>query len=108
MRFDWDEDKNRINTAKHGVSFELASLVFEDPFLKTVPDSFEEEARWRTFGMVEGSVIVLVVIHTWIEEDVQVHEEGEEGREEVVRIISARRATRQERESYEESFTEDY
>ena len=108
MRFDWDEEKSRSNTAKHGVSFELAKLVFEDPFVKTVPDPFEEEARWRTFGMVEGSVIVLLVIHTWTEEEIEGQEEGEEGREEVVRIISARRATRQERRSYEESFTENY
>jgi len=107
MRFDWDEEKNRTNSAKHGVSFELASLVFEDPFVKTVPDPFEEEARWRTFGMVEASVIVLLVIHTWTEEEIQGQADGEEGREEVVRIISARRATRQERRSYEESLTED-
>ena len=106
MRFDWDEEKNRTNTAKHGVSFELAKLVFEDPFAKTVADPFEEEARWRTFGMVGGSVIVLVVIHTWTEEDVPGQEEDEGGREEVVRIISARKAMPQERKSYEESFTE--
>jgi uncharacterized DUF497 family protein len=74
--------------------------------VRSVPDPFEEEARWRTFGMVEGSVIVLLVIHTWTEEEIQGQPEGEEGREEVVRIISARRATRQERKSYEESITE--
>ena len=98
MRFEWDDEKNRVNIEKHGVSFELATLVFEDPLMRSVPDPFEHEERWRTMGMVCTSVIVLVV-HTWSEEPA----DGEEEPEEIVRIISARKATRLERKAYEES-----
>ena len=77
---------------KHGVSFELAMRVFSDPFALSEPDRIEEgERRWQTLGMVEG-VLLLLVAHTFLEEaDV-----------EVVRIISARRAERQERRRYEQ------
>jgi uncharacterized DUF497 family protein len=93
MRFVWDEDKNQSNLARHNVSFELASLVFQDPLQISEPDPHESEERWRTLGLVKG-VVVLIVVHT-IKED-------EDGYEEI-RIISARKATRAEREAYEES-----
>ena len=92
MQIIWDQNKNKSNRAKHGVSFEVATLVFEDPFHLSILDRREDgEERWQTLGMV-GNVVVLLVAHTAIER------EGEE----VVRIISARKATRKERQRYEE------
>lgn len=96
VRFEWDEAKNRSNQCKHdGVSFEEASQVFRDPLHFSVQDRIESgEQRWQTFGVVQGFV-VLVVAHTITEEDA-------EGRSvEVIRIISARRATPRERRRYE-------
>jgi len=88
----WDQSKNRSNRVKHGVSFEVATLVFEDPFHLSIMDRIENgEERWQTLGMV-GNVVVLLVAHTFAERD------GEE----VARIISARKATRKERQRYEE------
>lgn len=96
VRFEWDEAKNRSNQRKHdGVSFEEASQVFRDPLHFSVQDRIEGgEQRWQTFGVVQG-LVVLVVAHT-------ITEEGVEGRSvEVIRIISARRATPRERRRYE-------
>jgi uncharacterized protein len=90
MRFVWDELKSRRNLAKHKVSFDLAKLVFDDPLHLSIPDPHEGEARWRTIGLVKG-VVVLLVVHMLEETD------GEEE----IRIISARKATRFEREIYE-------
>jgi uncharacterized protein len=92
MRFVWDEAKNRQNLAKHRVSFERARLVFEDPLHISIGDPYEAEERWRTMGLVNG-VVILLVVHTVEEQD------GEE----TIRIISARKATRVEREAYEAS-----
>ena len=92
MRFVWDETKNRANKAKHGLSFDLAKLVFDDPLHLSVPDRHEHgEERWVTSGLV-GSVAIVVVVHTYVEQN------GEE----VVRIVSARKATRRERTRYQE------
>lgn len=92
MVFEWDERKNRSNREKHGVSFEAATLVFEDPRAIVVPDhSVEGEERWKTVGL-SGGVVVLLVVHT----------HRDEGGEEYTRIISARKATPQERRVYEE------
>lgn len=93
MRIVWDEKKSRSNLAKHKVSFERASLVFEDPLHISELDPCESEERWRTLGLVNG-VVVLLVAHTI--------EEEQDGEEEI-RIISARKATRVERESYDHS-----
>ncbi|ABQ26452.1 BrnT family toxin [Geotalea uraniireducens] len=92
----WDEQKNMSNKAKHGVSFETAALVFDDPLHLSMLDRIEGgEERWQTMGMV-GNVVVLLVAHTFIEDD------GEE----VARIISARKATRKERKCYEQGHKE--
>ena len=92
MRIVWDQNKNRSNQVKHRVSFEVASLVFEDPFHLSILDRIENgEERWQTLGIVGGVLVVLVA-----------HAFAEQGGEEVVRIISARKATRKEREKYEE------
>jgi uncharacterized protein len=96
LRFEWDPSKNRSNRRKHGVSFEVASRIFLDPLHISVPERFVgNELRWQALGMV-GDVLLLMVAHTVVEE-----KEGEETIE-VVRIISARRATRSERRRYEE------
>jgi len=93
MRFVWNEEKSRSNRAKHKVSFETAVLVFEDPYALSIPDGIVEgEQRWQTLGLV-GGVVVLLVAHTFEEED------GEE----VIRIISARKATPRERMIYEQA-----
>lgn len=92
MRFEWDHKKNLANRRKHRVSFETAMLVFEDPHAFSVLERMEEgEERWQTVGMA-GGVLVMFVAHTYRESD------GDE----VVRIISARKATPRERSMYEE------
>jgi uncharacterized DUF497 family protein len=94
MRFEWDEAKNGRNLAKHRVSFETASLVFEDPHMLVREDRVVEgEERWQALGLIGGAVIVLVV-YTY----------REENGEEVVRIISARKAAGPERKAYEEGY----
>jgi uncharacterized DUF497 family protein len=93
MQFDWDDEKNRANLAKHGVSFELASYVFEDPLHLSVLDPCEDEERWRSIG-VPKNLMTILVVHTIAET---------EGEEELIRIISARLATAHERRAYEES-----
>jgi len=95
MKWVWDEEKARGNLAKHKVSFERATLVFDDPRRISLPDDCESEERWVAIGLVNG-VVVLVVVHTLEERD----------DEEVIRIISARKATRREREKYEHPYEE--
>ena len=89
MRWTWDDRKFRENLLKHGLDFVTAQFVFDDPLSVSRPDWFSGEERWQTIG-VTGDVCVLV-IHTLSAED-----------EETGRIISARRATRNERKDYEE------
>ncbi len=89
--FEWDTAKAVANLRKHGVSFDLASLAFADPFALIAQDRFEGgEYRWQTLGLVEGCLLLLVA-HTVTDAD------GTE----VVRIISARKATRKERQRYD-------
>ena len=93
MRWTWDLEKDSLNRESHGLSFETAMLVFDDPLAATRADPYPGEQRWRTIGMV--GEVVLLVVHTWPEAG---HVTGDE----VGRIISARKATRHEREAYEE------
>ena len=89
--FEWDANKARINLKKHGVSFEDAALVFRDVLASSEPDrSTTIEERWKTIGL-SGECMLLVVVHT-----VRV-----EAGQEVIRIISARRVTKEERRRYE-------
>lgn len=90
MDWTWDPDKNRSNRQRHGVSFETAQHVFDDPRSRTENDPYQYEERFRTMGMVHGTVIL--VVHTLTE--------GETS-DEFGRIISARKATRSERVRYE-------
>lgn len=90
MQFEWDEAKNLANQRKHGIAFEDAVPAFGDPLLVMVPDRVVDgEQRWQTFGVVRHNL--LMVAHTSIGE----------GENEIVRLISARRATRHERRRYE-------
>lgn len=94
MRIEWDEEKARRNLAKHGVSFDAAAKVFEDPNRITELDwVVDHEARWRTIGRA-GFVTVVFLVHTDETMDDQT----------VVRIISARKADRYEREAYEQGY----
>ena len=92
VRFEWDENKNRTNIAKHGIGFAAVIPVFEDPLALTLLDrAVGGEARYRTVGVSSDGV--LLVAHTLVElsED-----------DELIRIISARHATSSERKAYEE------
>lgn len=92
MRFEWDIRKDAANRLKHGVSFELAQRVFDDPNHLSLQDRHDDgEERWQTLGLV-GQHAILLVAHTY---------EDEHG-EEVIRIISARKATKRERQAYDE------
>jgi uncharacterized protein len=90
MRFVWDERKDRANRRKHGLSFENAIRVFDDPFALSLQDRIVEgEERWQTLGLVAGLVVLLVA-----------HANYEEDGEETIRIISARKATPREKRIY--------
>ena len=85
-RFEWDDAKARRNLDKHGVSFEDATLVFDDANALVEPDdSDDDEVRWSTIGMSQD--LILFVVST----------ERQGNR---TRIISARRATRHEEDRY--------
>ena len=86
VSFKWDDDKADENYAKHGVSFELAQLVFEDPFaVERIDDRYNYgEQRFILVGMARGTVLFVVYTE----------------REEHIRLISARRATKLERDDY--------
>lgn len=91
MYFEWDENKNLINQRKHGVSFEEATEVFGDihAVLFDDPDHSEEEERFLILGMSNRKG-VCIVSHCY------------RGADEKIRIISARKATKTERNIYEE------
>lgn len=93
MIWEWDPNKNRANLRDHGIEFDTAILVFDDPLAATVPDPHPDDERWRTMG-VAGTTLIMVV-HTSPEVDAETGED-------VGRIISARKLTRRERQFYEE------
>jgi hypothetical protein len=96
--FSWDDSKNVSNQRKHGISFEAAKLVFDDPLHVTRQDRIEDgEQRWQTVGMA-GGVALLLVAHTWYETESNETDRNTER----IRIISARRATKLERKVYEQ------
>lgn len=90
MVFTWDENKDRSNKSKHGISFETAAQVFTDPDGISYPDRIiEGEQRWHAIGLAVG-IVVLLVVHT----------SKEKNGEEEIRIISARKANSRERSLY--------
>lgn len=90
MRFDWDGDKRDSNLIKHGFDFEDTPEVFSGVTLTVKDDRFEyAEHRFITLGMLKD--IVVVVAHTETDEE--------------IRVISMRKATRNEQEKYFQSLT---
>ena len=98
MRYEWDAEKNRLNQKKHGISFEVAALIFEDENCLIRLDRADTtgEQRWHAIGAVRprsGTTVVLFVVHVYREEI--------DGKE-ITRIISARRADKNEVRRYQE------
>lgn len=98
MRYEWDEEKNRLNQKKHRISFEMAALVFEDECCLVRPDRVDEtgERRWHAIGAARlgpGASVALFVVPVYREEI-----DGEE----ITRIISARRANKDDVRRYQE------
>jgi uncharacterized DUF497 family protein len=91
LRFEWDERKNRSNRTKHGVWFEEAETVFDDPnaHIFADPEHSDEEDRFIVLG-VSSVARLLVVVHCYRESN------------STIRIISARKATKKESRFYEE------
>lgn len=91
IKFTFDKRKAGINLAKHGVSFGEAKSVFADEFARVIFDDehSEDEERFIILGM-SARARILVVAHCYREKD------------EVIRIISARKATARETKQYEE------
>ncbi len=92
MMIEWEGNKNKTNIKKHGVSFKEAREAFNDPLHISVLDKrfdyFDE--RWITIGSTKkGAVLVVGHLYSVTHED------------EVIRIITARKATKKEREQYE-------
>jgi len=93
MRFEWDPAKARTNLDKHRIRFEIAVRVFADPLALTEYDGFDMgEHRWKTIGMVDGALMLLVI-----------HADRNDGPIEIMRIISARPADGKERRRYEQN-----
>ncbi len=86
MDYEWDETKAQANRRDHGIDFADAATVFEDDVALTASDDASHEERFVTLGM-DAVGRLLVVVYTW--------------RGDLIRIISARKATRTERRYYE-------
>ncbi len=91
MEFEWDTDKAESNLRKHGVSFEEAVTIFADPYLLFTEDSKHSQREEREWALGESEKrLLLVVVFTM--------------RENNIRLISARKATKQERRNYEQGY----
>jgi uncharacterized DUF497 family protein len=91
MRFEWDKNKNLANIKKHKVSFEEAKTVFYDENARLIPDPEHstDEERFIILG-ISDKLKLLIVVHVYKEND------------DVIRIISARKATKSESKYYYE------
>ncbi len=91
-RYEWDAAKDRANRTKHGVDFRTAARVFDDPNMLLIEDRTDEEGeqRWHALGLVGGRAL-LIVVHVYREA---------ENSEEIIRIISARKANQRESRFY--------
>ena len=91
-QFEWDPSKARKNLKKHGVQFERAATIFLDSSALSEPDEehSQEEERWRTLGLDKTGTL-LVVCHTYMEE---------KGAKALIRLFSARKATKTEAKQY--------
>lgn len=90
MNFEWDQDKNKANIVKHGISFEQASEIFKGTIIEGA-DTRQDygEARKIAFGIIPHLMMIVVVIHT--------------DRNGITRIISARPANKRERKQYDQA-----
>jgi len=88
MLFEWDDEKEKINIAKHGIDFETAARVFKDENRLELYDEAhsDTEDRYITIGIIDGVAYLVMVVYT--------------EREEAIRLISARKATKQEGRVY--------
>lgn len=88
MQFEWDDAKERKNIRKHGIDFTTASRIFKDENRLELYDEAhsENEDRYITIGIIDEIAYIVTVVYT--------------EREETVRLISARKATEQERKRY--------
>ena len=88
MLFEWDEEKEKNNIAKHGIDFETAARVFADENRLELYDAdhSDEEDRYIAIGMIGEVMYIVTVVFT--------------DRNEAIRLISARKATKQERKLY--------
>jgi uncharacterized DUF497 family protein len=94
IHFEWDDAKAAENLEKHGISFELATGVFDDLYAIEEDDQVVDgEVRLRTIG-IAGGIAVIAVSHT--------NRPADKLGDEIVRMISARTATRSERRRYDE------
>lgn len=92
MTFDWDPAEDASNRVKHGVGFETAQLVFDDPHAISALDRVADgEERWQTIGVTQGELLLVV------------HVDRRYREEEIIRIISAPRADAYERSKYAEA-----
>ncbi len=93
MKFTWDPEKSDATLRARGIDFNTASRIWADPFLRLEKNLYEEgEQRWDAIGTLDGGR-TLMVVHT-------VKEQDEISLEEVIRIISARKATKHEAKRY--------
>lgn len=94
MNFDWDNNKNQSNLTKHGISFDEAIALFDDPNILTFEDDRFNygETRFISIGQItlvtQSKKVIIVVVHTQ--------------RNQTIRLISARKANERERKRYEQ------
>ncbi|HET9659069.1 MAG TPA: BrnT family toxin [Thermomicrobiales bacterium] len=84
MRFEWDEEKRQSNIAKHGIDFSRAALLFDGRDVIETLSAFADEERWQTTGIVDERFMTVI----WTRRD------------DVIRLISARRARDGEKRDY--------
>lgn len=88
MRFEWDDEKEKINIRKYGIDFTTAARVFKDENLLELYDTLhsDDEDRYIAIGIIDGVAYLVMVVYTEYAE--------------AIRLISARKATNQERRLY--------
>ncbi len=90
MKFEWDERKNQINIQKHRMDFKEAYKVFESPMLVNIDNRGDYgEERWVGIGMIDARVVTIAFA---------------EPEEDVIRVISLRKAITKERKRYEKAY----
>jgi uncharacterized DUF497 family protein len=91
MEFEWDEQKRRVNIAKHGIDFADACQAWEKPIIDPIDERFAgDEYRPTALGVIGADEIIVAIVYT--------------PRDNVLRLISARRARRNERKIYQGQF----